>query len=134
MHQYSEKSATLSAKSTLSVTGTRFTNFTPSFLPLEKCWSGRRDLNPRPTAWEADALPLSYTRVADILARGCAGGPIVDQVPSASFGPNAAKLSSISLRVPLSVAIKWPFSPMKLTPSSVTGNGYGLFRGRRNCP
>src|SRR2546425_1690192 len=25
-------------------------------------WSGRRDLNPRPSAWEADALPLSYTR------------------------------------------------------------------------
>src|SRR5260370_6874563 len=40
-------------------------------------WSGRRDLNPRPTAWEADALPLSYTRVGDILARGCVEGPIV---------------------------------------------------------
>jgi hypothetical protein len=25
-------------------------------------WSGRRDLNPRPSAWQADALPLSYTR------------------------------------------------------------------------
>ena len=25
-------------------------------------WSGRWDLNPRPSAWEADALPLSYTR------------------------------------------------------------------------
>src|ERR1700742_3144957 len=32
-------------------------------------WSGRRDLNPRPTAWEADALPLSYTRVGAILPR-----------------------------------------------------------------
>src|SRR6266446_8837123 len=40
-------------------------------------WSGRRDLNPRPTAWEADALPLSYTRLSGILARGCAEGPIV---------------------------------------------------------
>src|SRR6266446_9858213 len=40
-------------------------------------WSGRRDLNPRPTAWEADALPLSYTRLSSILARGCAEGPIV---------------------------------------------------------
>src|SRR5205814_9079368 len=35
----------------------------------EENWSGRRDLNPRPTAWEADALPLSYTRVAAILTR-----------------------------------------------------------------
>ena len=26
-------------------------------------WSGRRDLNPRPSAWEADALPLSYSRL-----------------------------------------------------------------------
>ena len=25
-------------------------------------WSGRWDLNPRPSAWEADALPLSYAR------------------------------------------------------------------------
>ncbi len=27
-----------------------------------KKWSGRRDLNPRPSAWEADTLPLSYAR------------------------------------------------------------------------
>ena len=25
-------------------------------------WSGRWDSNPRPSAWEADALPLSYSR------------------------------------------------------------------------
>src|SRR2546422_10919007 len=25
-------------------------------------WSGRWELNPRPSAWEADALPLSYAR------------------------------------------------------------------------
>jgi hypothetical protein len=25
--------------------------------------SGKRDSNPRPSAWEADALPLSYSRV-----------------------------------------------------------------------
>ena len=25
-------------------------------------WSGKRDLNPRPSAWEADTLPLSYSR------------------------------------------------------------------------
>src|SRR5260370_2684869 len=40
-------------------------------------WSGRRDLNPRPTAWEADALPLSYDRIGVILACGCVEGPIV---------------------------------------------------------
>ena len=25
-------------------------------------WSGRRDSNPRHSAWEADALPLNYSR------------------------------------------------------------------------
>ena len=27
-----------------------------------KKWSGKRDLNPRPPAWEASTLPLSYSR------------------------------------------------------------------------
>src|SRR5208283_4821636 len=26
-------------------------------------WSGRRDLNSRPSPWQGDALPLSYSRV-----------------------------------------------------------------------
>src|SRR5688500_4872897 len=25
-------------------------------------WSGKRDLNPRPSPWQGDALPLSYSR------------------------------------------------------------------------
>src|SRR5947208_509272 len=29
----------------------------------EKCWSGRRDSNPRPRPWQGRALPLSYTRI-----------------------------------------------------------------------
>src|SRR5215212_7044704 len=28
----------------------------------EEIWSGRRDSNPQPSAWEADALPLRHTR------------------------------------------------------------------------
>lgn len=28
----------------------------------DEFWSGRRDSNPRPSAWEADTLPLSYAR------------------------------------------------------------------------
>src|SRR3989338_1661729 len=27
-------------------------------------WSGKRDLNPRPSPWQGDALPLSYSRSA----------------------------------------------------------------------
>jgi hypothetical protein len=30
----------------------------------ESKWSGRRDSNPRSSAWEADALPLSHARLA----------------------------------------------------------------------
>jgi hypothetical protein len=29
------------------------------------CWSGKRDSNPRPSAWEADTLPLSYSRQSE---------------------------------------------------------------------
>ena len=35
-----------------------------SFTPHpSKNWSGRRDLNSRPSPWQGDALPLSYSRV-----------------------------------------------------------------------
>ncbi len=30
--------------------------------PLRAVWSGKRDLNPRPSPWQGDALPLSYSR------------------------------------------------------------------------
>jgi hypothetical protein len=29
--------------------------------------SGKRDSNPRPSAWEADALPLSYSRMSAVM-------------------------------------------------------------------
>ena len=31
--------------------------------PDRKKWSGRRDSNPRPPAWQADVLPLNYARI-----------------------------------------------------------------------
>ena len=37
---------------------------------LAKCWSGRRDSNPRPRPWQGRALPLSYTRVFNRLLAG----------------------------------------------------------------
>ena len=30
----------------------------------EGSWSGRRDLNSRPSPWQGDALPLSYSRLS----------------------------------------------------------------------
>ena len=36
-------------------------------LPPPLCgWSGRRDLNSRPSPWQGDALPLSYSRLTQI--------------------------------------------------------------------
>ena len=29
-------------------------------------WSGKRDLNPRPSPWQGDALPLSYSRAITV--------------------------------------------------------------------
>ena len=34
----------------------------PTFRPSLRAWSGRRESNPRPTAWKAVTLPLSYSR------------------------------------------------------------------------
>ena len=38
-------------------------------------WSGRRDLNPRPSPWQGDALPLSYSRwvLFEYIGRVCSG-------------------------------------------------------------
>ena len=33
------------------------------FIEKKFKWSGQRDLNPRPSRWQRDALPLSYARV-----------------------------------------------------------------------
>ncbi len=47
-------------------------------------WSGRRDLNPRPSPWQGDALPLSYSRwvLFEYIGRVCSGqrsaGPSID--------------------------------------------------------
>ena len=33
-------------------------------LRIFRIWSGRRDLNSRPSPWQGDALPLSYSRLS----------------------------------------------------------------------
>ncbi len=41
----------------------RFFGFSFYLLPFVlRYWSGRRDLNSRPSPWQGDALPLSYSR------------------------------------------------------------------------
>src|ERR1700748_1617024 len=37
-------------------------------LPFQRFWSGRRDSNPRPRPLQGRALPLSYTRIREIVS------------------------------------------------------------------
>ncbi len=39
------------------------------FSGMETGWSGKRDSNPRPRAWKARALPLSYSRIPRRITR-----------------------------------------------------------------
>jgi hypothetical protein len=41
----------------------RFIHWAKSY---KEIWSGRRDSNPQPSAWEADALPLRHTRSVEV--------------------------------------------------------------------
>src|SRR5579864_6301027 len=41
---------------------------TSSDFPKSILWSGRRESNPRPTAWKAVTLPLSYSRETQLSA------------------------------------------------------------------
>ena len=47
----------------------------PSSMPtsrkLFEVWSGRGESNPRPTAWEAVTLPLSYSRSSERTGPSC---------------------------------------------------------------
>ncbi len=68
-----------------------------SFLIKRGDWSGRRGSNSRPSAWEADALPLSYSRSmesASILAdaRSCCEPP--------ARGEQSLRRRTTGLRVP----------------------------------
>src|ERR1700691_6045066 len=39
-------------------------------------WSGRRDLNSRPSPWQGDALPLSYSRLSSLQSRTAASNAV----------------------------------------------------------
>ncbi len=39
----------------------------PGKIVLKSRWSGGRELDPRPSPWEGDILPLNYRRLTKIL-------------------------------------------------------------------
>jgi hypothetical protein len=62
-------------------------------------WSGRRESNPRPTAWKAETLPLSYSRLrAPTSPRAPAGKPAWLR---AYFAPRSGREGRLATRPPL---------------------------------
>ena len=68
-------------------------------------WSGRRGSNPRPTAWKAVTLPLSYSRLRAhrlacrraLLPRASAGKPAVFLLPTRHFHSPARSAAAAHL-------------------------------------
>src|SRR5579862_9752598 len=62
-------------------------------------WSGRRDLNPRPSPWQGDALPLSYSRwvLFEYIGTHSSGQRAPGAFPASSHAPvsRQAALSKI---------------------------------------
>src|SRR3990172_6168578 len=75
--------------------------------PLSEGWSGRRGSNPRPTAWKAVTLPLSYSRfpVSQLVARE-------GLEPSKPLGRQIYSLLRLTASLPrqLSVCVETLFS------------------------
>ena len=74
------------------------THVSPSLVGLHvpRRWSGRRGSNPRPTAWKAVTLPLSYSRLRDPCALRYGGQARVFPPPSA----RTARPAAYPLRLP----------------------------------
>src|SRR3972149_5192720 len=73
-------------------------------------WSGKRDLNPRPPAWKAGALPLSYSR--SLIPRS---GPVIASHPVGSLaitGPDRNGKRDFNPRPPA-----WKAGPLPLSYS-----------------
>ena len=86
---------------------------------LCRLWSGRRDLNPRHSAWEADALPLSYSRLiayacilhgaqASVKAIGLAVPEVKRLVRFVPSAHPAAIHAVLHTQVPAAVQRPWP--------------------------
>ncbi len=64
--------------------GSRDLNYLRSRFRGGTGWSGRRDLNPRPSPWQGDALPLSYSRLNYFLSISGRLKPVNVRLPSIS--------------------------------------------------
>ena len=92
----------------------------PAGLPAEagaasEDWSGRRGSNPRPTAWKAVTLPLSYSRLRVSLLHASARKPAL-RARSFPYGAcnqpslSQARQSTFALRASVDEP-RWPAKP-----------------------
>ena len=90
-------------------------------------WSGRRDLNSRPSPWQGDALPLSYSRLTQIrVYRAAESGSNRQPTPRNGLCPpnlDACRGSSMrSARPPIAVKFEnriiMRFGPVAKAPSN----------------
>ncbi len=131
-----DESANLSHRSSTCPAGARAPDAghaSRSSRPRAKSWSGRRGSNPRPTAWKAVTLPLSYSRLRSApLAR--LRGRSVRASPLASL----RHATYPSRRVPAAVSpapfparhcsLAWPASRSASAASAVKVGGEGRIR------
>src|ERR1044071_2768691 len=89
---------------------------------LDDLWSGKRDSNPRPPAWKAGALPLSYSRKAPHASKWWGGEDLNPRrrlpadLQSAPFGhlgtsPNPPACLRIPPKPPKTLALAGGFEP-----------------------
>ncbi len=65
--------------------------------PRIQPWSGRWDLNPRPSPWQGDALPLSYSRILAHYNKGCLCGHLPGRPRREK---NSARVLGFSRKIP----------------------------------
>src|SRR5712692_5356083 len=90
--------------------------------PVPRTWSGKRDSNPRPPAWKAGALPLSYSRKTPHSSKWWGGEDLNPRrrlpadLQSAPFGhlgtsPNPPACMRILPKLPKTLALAGGFEP-----------------------
>ena len=86
------------------------------YAALNKKWSGRRDLNPRPQPWQGCALPLSYFRLSHSIFTD--GGETQNRTGDTRiFSPLLYLLSYLALLVKEMAGL----TRLELATSGVTG-------------
>src|SRR5262249_17349365 len=108
---------------------------------MRETWSGKRDSNPRPPAWKAGALPLSYSRLkAEPRAPFSSAEPYTPFSSAGSRGPHAvAPLSAHPRSAPASRhSLQWwggeDLNPRRRTPADLQSAPFGHLGTSPNPP